>query len=663
MAILPTLDDEVTFLTGVTADGKIAATSYRTWTGTNKPAYEPRLSEAVKWGPEAAGKGATASYFFATASTWSDVEKMAWEGGLALWSAVANIQFTEARDADSANFVIERGKGGAFARFGEYFKVEIGDTVIATPPAKGSVVSIDTNDESFGPITGDITIKKGYPLSTLVHELGHIIGLGHGGPYNLDLDKKTQQYSTYDTLAWTLMSYIRTEDDTAGFFDQYPVKNTDWNGYEPMTPMMLDILEIQRLYGAATKGPLVGGGHTFGFNTNISGYIERFYDFAINTKPIVTLWDSGKNNTLDLSKFADGSTVSLVPGTYSSAAGYVNNIAVAYDTVIEKAIGGDGNDTIRASDVASTLVGGKGNDTLLGGAGDDVLSGGPGADRIDGGGGHNTLRDTLADMNGDTIVNIGSSTGLQLSGLAFGLDSLKVTPVAGGVTLDIGTTSLNLTGSFDGGTFMAVARGAGGSATTDVSFAPFLPSLVEGVQVAAAAINGIVNTAFLRGDGTTHFTATLEGAFSAFGNAIGAYRLADSGAIAGVHLMFANTHAVAVGTTLALDTPAGGESLGFFLVQDAASRFGLLPDDLSFADIGGRRVLSSASLGLLDAATVFHAGQAFNPGNAIQVLSGVSADGRDLRIGFEDLPNGQGDNDFQDVVIRVHTDRDGLLVL
>ena len=658
MATSPTLDDEITFLTGIAADGTVAKTSFRTWTGTSKVAYDPDWSAAVKWGADAAGKGGSASYFFAAASSWSEVEKKAWEGGLALWSAVADIQFTEARDATAANFVIERGKEGAVAKFAAFEPVKIGEKVIATPPATGSVVSIDTTDGSFGPITGDIAVKKGYPLSTVVHELGHIIGLGHGGPYNLELDKKTQQYSAYDTLAWTLMSYIRTEDDTAGFFGQYPVKNTDWNAYEPMTPMMLDILAIQRLYGVATKGPLVGGGHTFGFNANIDGYIRRFYDFDTNTKPIVTLWDSGKNNTLDLSKFTDGSTVSLVPGTFSSAAGYVNNIAIAYDTIIEKAIGGDGNDTIWASKVASTLIGGKGDDTLVGGDGDDTISGGPGADRIDGGGGRNTLRDTLADMNGDTIVNMGSSTGLQFGGTSVGLDGLKVTPAAGGVTLEIGTTSMTLTGSFDGGTFMAVARGTGGTATTDVSFAPYLPTLVEGVQVAAAAINGVANTAFLRGDGAVHFTATLEAAFSAFGNAIGAYRLADSGAISGVHLLFANTHAPgAVGATVDLGKPASGESLGFFLVQDAAAHFAALPNDLSFARSGGGLpVLTSASLGTLDAVTVFHATSALNAGNAVQVLSGVSANGQDLHIGFEDLPNGIGDNDFQDIVLRVHTD-------
>ena len=69
-------------------------------------------------------------------------------------------------------------------------------------------------------------------------------------------------------------------------------------------------------------------------------------------------------------------------------------------------------------------------------------------------------------------------------------------------------------------------------------------------------------------------------------------------------------------------------------------------------------VLSSATLGLLSAATIFHSFQTLNPGDAIQVLSGVGQGGRELLIGFEDLPSMTGDNDFQDVVIglRVNTD-------
>ena len=52
----------------------------------------------------------------------------------------------------------------------------------------------------------------------------------------------------------------------------------------------------------------------------------------------------------------------LTPGTFSSVGGHVNNLAIAFNTIIEKAIGGKGNDTIRASNVGSTLEGRGGSD-------------------------------------------------------------------------------------------------------------------------------------------------------------------------------------------------------------------------------------------------------------------------------------------------------------
>jgi hypothetical protein len=62
----------------------------------------------------------------------------------------------------------------------------------------------------------------------------------------------------------------------------------------------------------------------------------------------------------------------------------------------------------------------------------------------------------------------------------------------------------------------------------------------------------------------------------------------------------------------------------------------------------------------LTAAAVFHSSAGLNPGHATQVLSGVAPGGRELVIGFEDLPTGAGDNDFQDVVIGVRTNHDGI---
>ena len=73
----------------------------------------------MKWGSNGRRNGADVTYSFATTSNWTAGEKAAWQGGLALWSAVANIKFIETIDAASANFTIIRGNDGAFARFSD----------------------------------------------------------------------------------------------------------------------------------------------------------------------------------------------------------------------------------------------------------------------------------------------------------------------------------------------------------------------------------------------------------------------------------------------------------------------------------------------------------------------------------------------------------------
>ena len=106
------------------------------------------------------------------------------------------------------------------------------------------------------------------------------------------------------------------------------------------------------------------------------------------------------------------------------------------------------------------------------------------------------------------------------------------------------------------------------------------------------------------------------------------------------------------------------------MIQDGFDLFGNLPNDLSFVtagtlspgdlDDGQPLWLRSATAGVLSAATIFHSFSTLNPGDADQVLSGVAPGGHLMLISFEDLPNGLGDNDFQDVVFGVRATEGGI---
>ena len=366
----PSSTDEVGFVNGLKPDGTLNNTSY--WHSVGKTAY--------KWGADdhAGTSGGTVKYYFDPASHWTAAEKATWVEGFSMWAGVANITFQETNTLTSANVSLRRGTdGGAYTSLGT--SQGSGDE-LGHPTARG-LISIDTSTPGFE-LDGGFDTYGGYGLSSVIHEIGHLIGLGHGGAYNGQVDPATQQFSAYDDRMYTIMSYIFWGETDAKYLPQNPYQGTDWGLTDdpspirrqaPHTIMQLDIQAIQQIYGVATDTPF-DGGQTYGFHSNIAGPLHDFFDFTVNTDPVVTLYNQGTNNTLDLSGYSDDQRIDLHGGAFSDVAGHTNNVAIAVGTVIDHAIGGSGNDTIVASDAASTLTGGKGVDTLTGGAAADTFA-------------------------------------------------------------------------------------------------------------------------------------------------------------------------------------------------------------------------------------------------------------------------------------------------
>jgi Peptidase M10 serralysin C terminal len=370
---------EIAFLSGLTSSNQLAATSFWTWNG-NRPATYSSVSDAAKWGSPTPGTpGGNVTYWFDAASAWNATETSALVSSLDLWSAEANITFSLASSAASANFIFYRGHNGSAYESSNSTSTTVGSGSTGSYLSTGTLISIDTSVAGFGPIGASFSAYGGYPYQTLVHEIGHLVGLGHGGPYNGSVNPATQQFSAYDTRLWSLMSYINPWVTSAKYYGSYPVTGTNWGispdgyYYEPTTPMILDILAAQWLYGPAASGPLASGGQVFGFHSNISGSIAPYFNFTVNTHPVITIWDGGLNNTLDLSGWSAPAAINLNPGTFSNANGAVNNIGIAVGTVIETAIGGGGYDTIIGNSYNNTLVGGAGNDTVNGAGGVDTV--------------------------------------------------------------------------------------------------------------------------------------------------------------------------------------------------------------------------------------------------------------------------------------------------
>ncbi len=391
------MSDEVAFIAGVYPDGTLPLYAFSAWNSDTPATYTGGFTDTAKWGAPTAGTaGGTIKYFFNPSSNWTPTEEQFIAAGLALWSDVANISFVPTANVSQAQIVFTRGSDGGAATSptttaGDGAGVTGGSVLLTLTKA---TVSIDTSVAGFGPINGSFTADGGYPIMTFLHEEGHAIGLGHAGPYDGDVNESTQQFSPYDTRLWSIMSYIEPRTTSAQYFSQYPVTGTNWGssgGFhnDPTGLMPLDILAAQQLYGAPVSTPL-SGGQTFGFNSNIAGPSGMFFDFTQNTNPILTIWDAGTGNTLDLSGFNTASTINLNPGTFSSADGMTNNLAVAFNTSLDTLILGSGNDIAIANNDGDTIKGGLGADTLTGGTGNDTLNGGAGNDTLNGGAGVDT---------------------------------------------------------------------------------------------------------------------------------------------------------------------------------------------------------------------------------------------------------------------------------
>ncbi|WP_152415196.1 flagellin N-terminal helical domain-containing protein [Caenispirillum salinarum] len=220
-----------------------------------------------------------------------------------------------------------------------------------------------------------------YANLTIIHELGHALGLKHPHEENID-GEYNYDGADIDHLKYSVMSYKDFAGDTN---DGYGAT------YFPTSFMVGDIAALQAIYGA-------GGGN--GGDTTYSWTGDAFE----------TLWDSGGTDTIDLSNKTAALDIDLTPGTYSDIGTTVTfegtvteneTLGIAYGTYIENVVGGSGNDTIKGNDVDNVFTGGAGNDTMDGGAGINVAVFSGNADQY-----------TIADQ-GDGTVKITGADGVD----------------------------------------------------------------------------------------------------------------------------------------------------------------------------------------------------------------------------------------------------------
>jgi len=308
---------------------------------TSLPSYDTSNKDAKSWKP------------------FTSVQQQRALDALNYVSTALDLSFVKSSDASALNTITFSNNDQSKNGKGSSGYADYPDSVFA-----GSDLFLDNSPSS----PDNPTLRDGtYGALTLIHELGHALGLKHpfGGPNPVSgvIETPPSLSTSEDKTAYTVMSYT---ESPAQFYLKYSV---------------LDIAALQYLYGPSKTSRI--GNDTYSISTSDNNFI----------------WDGTGTDTISAASCNQGCTIYLTPGYW----GFIGNskasnitsagqITVNFGTTIENLNGSSYADKLYGNEVANIINGGAGNDLIEGWDGNDTLIGDQGDDQLNGGTGIDTAQ-------------------------------------------------------------------------------------------------------------------------------------------------------------------------------------------------------------------------------------------------------------------------------
>ena len=290
-------------------------------------------------------------------------QKQAVKDALNYLSSLINVRFEESTDAN------------ADISFGTNNQSATRSSGYANPPNGSGDHAVYLFLDNSGANPNNNFSEGSYGWQTLIHEIGHTLGLKHPGNYNATGGGSLGPFlpKATDTRRYTVMSYNNPTDAVKATSTTSPAGATSYNlqYVYPQTYMSYDIAALQYLYGVG-DGKDVNQYQVNSFTANWSG-METLWmpsDGSIDASATQhsNLIDlrAGAFSSINVSTLSD---LAAVPASLRKQVTYMglNNVGLAYGSNLSTVKGGSGSDTFYDTTTQGEVTidaGAGGNDVL-----------------------------------------------------------------------------------------------------------------------------------------------------------------------------------------------------------------------------------------------------------------------------------------------------------